>query len=509
MFLKVKRFKHLEDLLAEANLIQIGSGEPDVDSSEYTQEQIDALMQMDKFLDDLVDQVIKVDSWKDEDIIKSKQNVENYLKYCKNRLDRISRSIKEELAKDNASNHDLIKSLANQQSQIAKRISVLDDMYDKLREKEDAQIKQVAEDISRKIEDVQKSLESSYLVIITGAGQANQRNLDKIQTAETVEEKEEIAEEIISDWVIIDEITEDFPEEDKAEFERAKNYTEGKVKEEIGEERFKTISGQSSGFTREEATILRRILELNIGNFQTEKDLETELNNIDIKINGLKGQTKLRKASHPETIKYLEDLLTQAKIALREKVRSKSIQLDRTKGIHFDFNKKLKLYERVALPVTGKQIADDSRIMKFRRGLSSLMDLLLGPDNTPMTPAGQAFANFGSLVHNIYAKTLNKTAKVVGKALKGREGEMKGDAISRMFIPGPSVLDTKKEAAFEEAGAPGVSPQVPGSIGSMGPITPPTATTLGSGDNFNPMKKKKKKATHILEFSDFLKQNNN
>lgn len=509
MFLKVKRFKHLEDLLAEANLIQIGSGEPDVDASEYSPEQLNALKKMDEFLDTLIDQAIKVEAWKEDDIIKSKQHVENYLKYCKNRLERISRLIKDEFAKGGTAHNDLLKSLAKQQAQIAKRISVLDDMYDKLKAREDAQVKQVAEDISRKIEDVQRSLENSYLIIITGAGKANQINLDKIQKAETVEDKEEIAEEIIGDWVVVDEIIEDFPEEDKVEFERAKRYTEDKVKEEIGEDRFRTMSGQSSGFTREEATVLRRILELNIGNFQTEKELETELHNIDIKLNGLKGQTKLRKASHPDTIKYLEDLLTQAKLALREKVRSKSIQVDKTKGIHFDFNKKLRLYERVALPVTGKQIADDSRIMKLRRGLSSLMDLLFGPDNSPMTPAGQAFANFGELIHNIYAKTLNKTAKVIGKALKGREGEMKGDAISRMFIPGPAVLDVKKEAAFEEAGAPGVSPQVPGSIGSMGPITPPTATTLGSGDNFSPMKKKKKKSTHILEFSDFLKQNNN
>jgi hypothetical protein len=90
MFLKVKRFKHLEDLLAEANLIQIGSGEPDVDASEYSQEQLNALKKMDEFLDTLIDQAIKVEAWKEDDIIKSKQHVENYLKYCKNRLERLA-----------------------------------------------------------------------------------------------------------------------------------------------------------------------------------------------------------------------------------------------------------------------------------------------------------------------------------------------------------------------------------------------------------------------------------
>jgi hypothetical protein len=38
----------------------------------------------------------------------------------------------------------------------------------------------------------------------------------------------------------------------------------------------------------------------------------------------------------------------------------------------------------------------------------------------------------------------------------------------------------------------------------MGPITPPTQTTLGSGDDFNPKKKKKR----IMEFSEFLKNKN-
>jgi hypothetical protein len=375
-------------------------------------------------------------------------------------------------------------------------------MYEKIKSREDDQVKAVAEDISRRIEDVQKTLEHSYLVIIHSAGQRNLHNLNAIKNAEDAAAKEAIADEIMADWAVVEEITEDFPEEDKEEFKRAKTYTEDQIKDAIGQDRFDNL-GQNKPYSREELKVLERIIQLKYTDFKTEKELKTEISDIRIKINGLNGLSK------EDTIRELTKLLDQAEIALLAKLKNKDLQLSRTKGIHFDFNKKLKLYERVALPVTGKQIADDSMIMKFRRGLASLMDLLLGSADTPMTPAGEAFANFGAMVHNIYAKTLNKTAKVVGKALKGREGEMKADAISRMFIPGPAVLDIKKEAAFEEASAPGVSPQMPGSIGSMGPITPPTATTLGSGDNFNPMKKikKKKKATHILEFSDFLKQN--
>jgi hypothetical protein len=143
------------------------------------------------------------------------------------------------------------------------------------------------------------------------------------------------------------------------------------------------------------------------------------------------------------------------------------------------------------------------------------MDLLFSSSVGPTTPAGEAFAGFGEQVHKIYALTLNKSAKVIGKTLKGREGEMKADALSRLFIPGTEVLN-KDTAVKEEGGAPaggvapGVSPQVPGSIGGMGPIKAPTATSFGSGDNFNPTKtKKKKKHSMILGFADFVRENNN
>lgn len=503
MFLKVKRFKHIEDLLTEANLIQTSSGEPDVDSNQLTQDQLNAISEMEKFLDSMIDKSIKVDSWRESDIVKTKQAVEFYLDYSKKRLQKITDQIKEALASGSKANKKRLKSLTAQQSQIAKRISVLDQLYGQLKSKESAQIKKVAEDISKKIEDVQRTLQESYVTLITVAAQQNQRNLSSIEKSQDPQEKEQIAEDIIDSWIVIDEITEDFNDEDKDQLARAKDYTEDKVKEQIGEDRFERFMGERP-YSREELKVLERIIKLKYTDFKSEKELTTEISQIRAKINALQGQSK------EDTISELSKMLDKAEIALIAKLKNKDLQLDRAKGIHFDFNKRLKLYEKVSLPVTGKQIADESAVMKFRRGLQSLMDFLLGTGSKPLTPAGEAFANFGSHIHNIYAKTLNNTAKLVGKAIKGREGEMKADALSRMFIPGTAVLDTKKEAAFEEAGsAPGMAIQVPGSIGAMGPITPPTATTLGSGDNFNPTKKKKKKKTsHILEFSDFINQNN-
>jgi hypothetical protein len=83
---------------------------------------------------------------------------------------------------------------------------------------------------------------------------------------------------------------------------------------------------------------------------------------------------------------------------------------------------------------------------------------------------------------------------------------MKADALSRLFIPNTSVLDATTKSMMEDMAAPGVSPQVPGSIGGMGDPVAPTPTSLGSGDNFGPRKTKVNKKKKVLEFSDFVSQ---
>jgi hypothetical protein len=246
--------------------------------------------------------------------------------------------------------------------------------------------------------------------------------------------------------------------------------------------------------------------------FTTEEELEAEFSDIRSKINALYGSDGKHIESNPETIKYMTDLVNEAYAVAKRKLSDKSIELNKAKGIHYDFNVKLKLHEVVDLPVTGAQIADASKIMKFRKALSSLLDLIFGGQGEdPMTKAGQAWANFGKRLTTVYSKTLNTTAKAVGKALKGREGEIKGDALSRMFIPSPDTIlkePSAQSATFEDAVAPGLSAQVPGSISGMGNPVAPTPTSIGSGDNFNPAKKrgKGKKDKRVLEFNDFVHQ---
>jgi len=194
----------------------------------------------------------------------------------------------------------------------------------------------------------------------------------------------------------------------------------------------------------------------------------------------------------------------QVEATLLKKAQDKSLRLEMNKGIHYTFNISLPLFKTVMLPITGKQIADNTFMAKAKQKFIEVTNALLGDDSRPRSEIGQAMFNLGASFSKAYSYVLNRTAKAIGKAVGGREGEIKADAVSRMFMPTTEYLD-KIDKVAEEAVAPGVAMQVPASIGGMGPITPPTRDSLGSGDNFSPKKKKKR----ILEFSEFLKNKNN
>ena len=80
---------------------------------------------------------------------------------------------------------------------------------------------------------------------------------------------------------------------------------------------------------------------------------------------------------------YLRRLVENIQAELLKKAKNKDFDTKQYKGIHYDFNKKLPLYERTALPVTGKQIADDSKLMKFRKASQDLMGLIFGDGGHP------------------------------------------------------------------------------------------------------------------------------
>jgi hypothetical protein len=495
---KIKRLKPLEDLIYEANKI-IGSS----DSQETGQDEDSQLDQFDALLDQFLDRAIKPEDFKDIEVKRGKELVERYLEYCKIRLAKLSEKIKELIAKGGDSQPE-VRALHTKMFSIAKKISMLEDIYAGLRVREDAEIKQIADSILSKVAEIQKQLADEYIEIINGIGEQNRQLLQTLTSSRDQSEKEQLTNSVVTLWQAADEVSKNLPEEQQESLNQVKEKTLDKVSTEIGQDKLDEILGKAS-FSREETDLIARIVKLNYMTFTTEQEIQAELSDIRAKINSLKGQTRLRKPSDPETIRYMIDMVDKAELIILARLRDKSLALNKAKGIHFDLNIKLKLYERTPIPVTGKQIADDSTIMKLRKGLTSMLGLLLGTGSTPMTPAGQAWANLGKRIHTVYAKTLNTAAKATGKLIKGREGEMKADALSRLFIPGPSELDKKTErSVYEDSVAPGGAFQTPASIGGMGNPVAPTQTTLGSGDDFSPKKKKNRK--RVLEFNDFIEQ---
>lgn len=504
---QVKRLKAIEDLLAEANIIRAqdvdnqSGGEEDSSMSSDEQKMVE---EFDKYLDKFLDAAVDPNEFKDIEVKRGKVIIEKYLEYCKGRLDRLSQKIKDALAAGDSQTE--VRELTEQQFNIAKKITMLEEIYTSLKEREDAEVRQIADDVIKKIDEIQQILAKEYMEVIQVAGKKNFELVETIEDAKVESEQETATAELVSAWTSIDTITANLNPSYQEELTRLKNETYNRVKKKIGQDKFDTIFQSAGSFGKEEADLIARIVRLNYKAFTSQKEIDTEFADIRSKVNSLKGQTKLRPAASPETIKYLSDMVDQAEAIIYRRFKDKSISLSSAKGIHYDTNVKLKLYERVSIPVTGKQIADESTVMKLRKNFQSLVDLLFGGGDDSRTKAGQAWFNVGKKVSTIYSKTLNTTAKAAGKLIKGREGEMKADALSRLFIPNTSVLDKTAKAVFEEPVGPGLSFQVPSSIGGMGDPVAPTRDSVGSGDNFNPKKKSSSKKKRILEFNDFVSQ---
>ena len=530
MFLKVKRLQQFDDLLLEADIIRFGDQFADINqnfkagSSEDNQEgqtpnseiwnRFDALIDMllDKGIIDLAQELKKPIYEKEFGSKRGEQITTAYLEYCKNRLSSLSKQINEELSKEEKDNTK-IEQLIITRVQIAARIESLERIYSAFKLINDKILNDIADDIVNKISDIKKEVTNQYTETLVSVGKVIQPEIIVMTGSNASDsDKEESAETIISALNSLDRILPFYPRETQDSAKHAKARVESTIEKEIGKEKFETIK-QYILDSDEEAKILRRILNLKHMNFSNEDEIFREVSNIKISINGLEGNKRGRPLSKPEVIEYLKKVLDEESAIVLNRARSKTITLKESKGIHYDFKTSLTLHKVVDLPVTGKQIADASWLMKFRKRFTAILGLLPAGEQ-PMTAAGQAFADFGQQTHNLYARTLNSAGKFIGRLFKGREGEMKGDAITRLFIPDTQVIDKPFIPIKEDGGAPGVAMQVPGSIGSMGPIHAPTPTEFGSGDNFNPEKKKKKKKKSIFEermsimdFANFLKNN--
>ena len=493
MFIKVKRFKHLESLLLESQGIDM-SNQFNAALTDFTANT--AAPDYTKF-DALIDSILDEQISNQQAFINkfgggaAANLINSYLGYCNTRL----KAVTAKIIKEYGSNNPVLEEIKNNQEALVvihSRISKLTKIYEDLSIR--LQNNQILPIITQKIQEVTKTVNEAWSEVLNGIGSIVQTAQNNMANAATGEEKERFAILTVLKFKTLTSLGEPMPTEWKQGISIANASANSKIKDAGFDPDQLSQSYDRAG------DITKRIIRLEMTNWKTIELLDYEYNQIKAQINAL------NKTAAESKIEAYTAELNDTVSMIKRKLSDKTLNLDKTKGIHFDFNIKLRLYEKTVLPVTGQQIADNSKIMKFRKGLASFISLFASNSTEPLTPAGQAFANLGKKIHDTYAKVLNKSATFIGKALGGKEGKLKADAISRMFIPDSSVLDKKPVAEELGAGsAPGLSVQVPGSIGSMGPITPPTATSFGSGDNFSPKKKKSK--SKILGFSEYIKEN--
>ena len=492
MFIKVKRFQHLESLLLEAKAIELTT-QFDAALADFTKNA--AAPDYTKF-DNLIVSMLDLQIENHQEFInkfgedRAANLITGYLGYCDSRLKALTTKIVTEYQ---SSVPDLEEIKNNQEllGVMNTRIGKLTAIYDELKIRN--YNTQTIAGITQKIQAVTKTVVDSMNSILDGIGTTVKKGQIDMAAAVTDEEKLRFANLTFNKFNTLVLYSKALPAQYQQGINSAKAEADRNIENATGMD-----SNQLSQVIALTGEIKLRIANLQMTNWKTVEELELEYEQIKSQINSLKGT-----GAEPNIEIYNEQLESDANI-IREKLKDKSLDVDKTKGIHFDFNIKLRLYEKTVLPVTGQQIADNSKITKFKNALVSFLSFF--GTAKAYDAREQAFADLGKSIHDTYAKVLNTSAKFIGKALGGKEGQLKADGISRIFIPDSKVLDKKPVAEELGAGsAPGLSVQVPGSIGSMGPITPPTPTTFGSGDNFSPKKKKSK--SKILGFSEYLKEN--
>lgn len=507
MILRVKRLQSIQDLILETELIQIGSqldkvtgagkgADKDEDPNEMLDRLFDAFFAMGDDLNSKLEDPAFEKYFGDP---KMKSVLDAYFSYIERRIKQYRADLEKELNQPSV-NEVEVERISQILIKFAARLHVLEKIFDKLSKDSKGEF---SDEIYEKVKKAQDDLADVFSLKIKGPAERAKEAYSKFEKAETPEAQEEAAADMFSAIHTAEIITDGISDDLTDGVKQAEEEYVNKVDAKLGKGASSKIK-QGIFVNRNTAALIRRIFEFQYTNWTNESDITTEAGKIRTSINTAPDISE-------EGKEYLLNLVDNIQKSLIEQAKNKEFDAKKYKGIHYTFNKKLPLYERTSLPVTGKQIADDTAIMKFRKASQSLMNLLfVGSDAD--TPTAQAFARTGAHLHKIYAKTLNTVGKAIGKAVGGREGEMKGDAYTRLFILDTSVVDEPKSKPVSEDGvAPGVSPQAPGSIGSMGPIVPPTETSFGSGDKFVSMggTKTKKKKSLVLGFADFIKEQNN
>lgn len=465
--MKVKRLQSIEDLILENELIGMGnsvdsliaaadgnrgggntgdgtntSGESSINANEELDRILDMLLMMN--FDDLAKKfeeptVFERTFGRPE----MKKLLDDYFKYISERIHTYIQQLEAELDKENRD--DLkIKDLNNRIIHMAARIEILEHIYTNLRK--DRIDPDMTQELLGNVTSLKQIVSAAYAVPVKKMAEHAKAAYSKFESAQSPEEQAEAAAEMFETVETAEAITEDYPADVKEGVAQAAKHYSEKVASKMGADKAAQIK-DSVYMEKDTTRMVRDIFEFQYESWNTKEEVNHKADRLRTSVNGLK-------MASPEAKEYLNKLIDEAQKRIITKLESKEFDTKSYKGIHYGFNKKLPLYERVSLPVTGKQIADEHIIMRLRKGMQSIIDVLFSGGNDSRTKEGAAYFETGRWAHEIYAKTLNKSAMAIGKALGGREGEMKADAISRLFIPNTKVVDAPKPKSVVENSEP-------------------------------------------------------
>lgn len=512
--IKVKRLQSIEDLVTEAEIITNG-GVADAAMRRSSDGEkfhgADGAQALDRLLDYFINLGDAGIAEKLGDMKSFRRTfghettmkfiINEYLNYIKSTIIDLRKLMADELDSKRP-NEDTISKLNKQTVECAARLELLERIYGRFKELNE--FPELSDRIIEMIADIKNEIVQNYVTPIIKSSERTKQAYSEFEKAETGEEAADAAKKIFDSVNFAKAAADQYPKAVVDGIDQVNDYYEKKIEEVVGKEVADQIKNEVYA-DKDSLTLLRDIFAYQNGAWSTKKQIVDEAHKLRTRVND-------RKLISTDAKVWLVALIDGIEKDLITRLENKQFDTGKYKGIHYDFEKKLPLFEKTPLPVTGKQIADDSKIMKFRKGLQSLVDLIGGAGG-PETKEERAWYETGKFVHEVYAKTLNKSAMAIGKLIGGREGEMRADAVSRLFIPQTKVVDKPAQKQVnEDAVAPGAgtSPQVPGAIGGMGAIVAPTRTSIGSGDQFQSTKKKKTKTkktknAFIMEFNDFLK----
>lgn len=531
--LKFKHIHILEKLLLESELIIIGNEISDIitASKESGQKDEDIMKKVDEFLSRLIENDIlnkaKTDPQVLQTLIQAFLNTE-WIKILDKYIDFVSQVLKYEtqILDEMLENGEDIQLQLERIRAYKGRLGIVWEAYHTIEESNwTAEVNSLLDKIKISFTD-QKKTETGVTKVLVKRAKEKMDNTD----AESEDFKKTVDDSVKIAFIVSDFSNKDSdkkkPEPDiiDVEWEEVNTELETEVEDfrKSTDDFNKKTGGKAQTITKRDVIIRSAIEELR--NWADLNTLESQFVKVRIMImTDERGEidpvtkqriilVKLDTSAKKQYMSEAIDAYLEAKARLGK--YKTDLDLKRYKGVSYSPSINLPLFERTRIAVTSKQMLDSSRInylLKIGNYLGTLLADTGFAGSAEVKNIADHIARFRKATLPIVGRTISRTAKKLG----GKEAQLSAEKWTRfLFTSKESGLDdpqSKIKGATkvgsgqvkEDAVAPGVAFQTPASIGGAGNPIAPTQTSVGSGDNFQP--KKKKSNRNIVDFNTFYK----